>query len=922
MKKLISALLSCLILISSISVCLTTSVLANANGGEDLTTLMSDTTKWLVAGSGSTTLFSGESGYKTPDSKMGAISINTDAQYDYDGDKSSIKLGTSLTGTSWSGQCFGINLENIKKNTEYILSFKYMTQTPRAVNGLSYAFQYAGIFAYTVDGATMNTASNKKNNGYLYSMSYNTCTASVDGTAANRETSTARTLGGIEANTWYNVNLPFYSGELNEALQFVVSVAQNSAVFLDDFVLLEVSMPENITPDREEVPTLTGKTPYNHLYTERAETDYYNNVTADDFAAYCVALEAEGFNQYTTNEIGTNKFAVYTKSNITVNVAYDAPASKIMVSYQYTDVLPALKDENRTAGTVEPFMAQINNLNTSGVDGMSYAYRLDDGRFILIDGGTSHTNAAQADSIYNFLKENSETNDIKIAAWILTHAHTDHIGGFSAFVEKYHDKVEIEQLIYNFPDQELLASNKNGEAVDGVSRVPDRLTTFYRNCAAYLPEIKVSTAHTGYKYHIGNAVIDILYTFSDFENSVADIYDFNVTSTAFRVYFEGYEDKATTFFGDALGHALNVIVNRYPVDETTGVSPIQSYFMQIAHHGYNTDSKNAQFTTPLYSLVDPTVALWPVAPARFRTVVNQAAGTYVMGTDNVKEIVIADYGTRKFTTDYVALESENKFSLPNPTNTHELNLEAISTQVGFSIRKQSEKSQAVRFKFKVPSELIGAKCSDGYYLAEYGVMLTKQDNLTADATMLDYYDGTAKSVKVEGVGTKYKGIVYNGKTLYVDTKAPYEAYDNADEVGYFVNSTVAMTNVGYNGSTTDYTKYDTVYSFRTYFAFKNAEGDIYVHYGETAQASVFDVMKEILSTDESKFSDDALAALRSDKQYVKNFLDGKIEGHDTDSAAADIAAQWKKDSNRTALYNPGIPQFDVDVDFDDLVDSQ
>ncbi len=921
MKKLISVLLSCLILITSIGVCFTTSALANANKGEDLTALMSDTTKWLVAGSGSTTLFSDVSGYKAPDAQKGAISINTDAQYDYDGDKSSIKLGTSLTGTSWSGHCFGINLENIKENTEYILSFKYMTPTPRHASGYSYAFQYAGIFAHTVEGAVINSAGNSKNNGYLYSIAYNTCTASIDGTATNRATSKARTIGGVEANTWYNVNLPFNSGELNEALQFVVSVAQNSAVFLDDFVLLEVSKPEKKTPDCE-VPTLTGKTPYNHLYTETAETDYYQDVTADDFSAYCVTLEEEGFKQYTTNEIGTNKFAVYTKSNTTVNVAYDAPASKIMVSYQYTDVLPALKDENRTAGTVEPFMAQINNLNTSGVDGMSYAYRLDDGRFILIDGGTSHTNAAQADSIYNFLKENSETEDIKIAAWVLTHAHSDHIGGFSAFVEKYHDEVEIEQLIYNFPDQELLASNTHGEAVDGVSRDPDRLTTFYRNVAAYLPETEISTPHTGYKYHIGNAVIEILYTFSDFENSVADIYDFNVTSTAFRVYFEGYEDKATTFFGDALGNALKVIVNRYPVDETTGVSPIQSYFMQIAHHGYNTDSTNAQFTTPLYRLVDPTVALWPVAPARFRTVVNQAAGTYVMGAENVKEIVIADYGTRIFTTDYVALESENKFSLPNPTNAHELNLEAISTQVGFSIRKQGEKPQAVRFKFKVPSELIGAKCSDGYYLAEYGVMLTKQDNLTADATMLDYYDGTAKSLKVDGVGTKYKGIVYNGEKLYVDTKTPYEAYNNADEVGYFVNSTVAMTNVGYNGSTTDYTQYDTVYSFRTYFAFKNADGDIYVHYGETAQASVFDVMQAILSTDESDFSGDALIALQSDKQYVKDFLDGKIEGHNTDSAAADIRSQWKTDSNRTALYNPGTPQEDVEIDLGDLLDGK
>ena len=906
MKKLISVLLSCLILVSSVSVCLT--ALADVGENEDgFAVLAEDTTKWLTAGSGSTTLFSDVSGYISPEAEKGAVSINTDAKYDYDKDGKSIKLGTSLTGTSWSGHYFGFNLENVEKNTEYILSFEYMTPNPRVASGVSYALQYAGIFAHTVEGAALNTAGNKANNGYLYSVSSSVCTTSIDGTADNRTSSNVRTLDGVEPNTWYKVNLPFYSGELNEALQFVVSVAQNSAVFLDNFMLSAVAMPVKNTPAPEVIPTISGKTPYKHLYTANAETDYYQKVTADDFAAYCTTLKAEGFEQYTTNQIGTNKFAVYTKSNITVNVAYYAPLSKIFVSYQYTDNLPAQKDENRVAGSVEPFMAQINNLNTGGVDGMSYAYRLDDGRFILIDGGASHKNAGQADVIYNFLKANSTTKDIKIAAWVLTHAHSDHIGGFSAFVEKYHDEVEIEQLIYNFPDQELIVGNTKGENAEGISRNPDYLTSFYRTCAAYLPETKVSTAHTGYKYHIGNAVIEILFTFSDLESSVANISDFNVTSTVFRVYFEGHQDKTTTILGDSLGVALLNIANKYPVDETTGVSPIKSYFMQLAHHGYNT----AKYTGTLYSVIDPTVALWPVAPGRFRTVLNQDAGTYVLGTENVKEIVIADYGTRIFPVDYEAIESESKFTLPNPTNTHELNLSSLSTQVGFSIRKQGEKPQAVRFEFKVPEELIGAKCSDGYYLAEYGVMLTKKENLTANNTMLDYYEGTAKSVKVEGAGTKYKGIVYNEKTLYVATADPYESYNNADGVGRFVHSTVAMTNVGYNRSTkiTNYAEYDTVYSFRPYFAFKNANGDTYVHYGDIAEASVFDVMQKILSTS---------SALQSDKSYVEDFLDGKIDGHNTEVAVEGIRAQWNIISDRTALYKPGSPKDDAVIDMGNI----
>ena len=103
--------------------------------------------------------------------------------------------------------------------------------------------------------------------------------------------------------------------------------------------------------------------------------------------------------------------------------------------------------------------------------------------------------------------------------------------------------------------------------------------------------------------------------------------------------------------------------------------------------------------------------------------------------------------------------------------------------------------------------------------------------------------------------------------------------------------TCALYNVGVNGNSTDYSKYDTIFYVRSYVKFINSSGNVKIYYGYTQSASVFAVMQEILNSTNA-----------DDISYVKNFLDGKVKGFEADADA--IKEAWNKDSIRASLYTP------------------
>jgi beta-lactamase superfamily II metal-dependent hydrolase len=244
---------------------------------------------------------------------------------------------------------------------------------------------------------------------------------------------------------------------------------------------------------------------------------------------------------------------------------------------------------------------------------MCFVIQLSDGRYIVIDGGVATDSFAQG--IYYALLSNAPDKDnITIAAWIITHSHSDHTGGFYRFSELYSSKVDIERFIYNFPSESDAKSF--GEDIN-IQRVS-------RNIALYYPESKVNKAHTGQIYHIADAEIEVYYTVDDYAGpgrTLQSTTNYNLSSMIFSVDIAG---QKIMFLGDSQDDSNNMTAHMYG-------DYLKSDFVQVAHHG------GAGGTNSIYKAVDPMVALFTTSDALLPVYLKYSYNDYLINSLNVKE---------------------------------------------------------------------------------------------------------------------------------------------------------------------------------------------------------------------------------------------------------------------------------------------
>jgi len=353
---------------------------------------------------------------------------------------------------------------------------------------------------------------------------------------------------------------------------------------------------------------------------------YVANASSSTHTSYAASLVSAGFTQTATNDLEGNIYTTYTKGAQIVTVAY-TPNTKelrvIMESAANTS-LPSDEEYVAPASPVATTLTQIgqlydnpatedvdestaieskngNNYITSYTSGMGYVIRLEDGSFIIVDGGyNTQTHAA---NIYNTLvKQNGSEDNIVIAAWIFTHAHDDHVGAFKAFTEDYANKVTVERFIYNFPAKEATKFADDDNPPD---------YTAIRNAINKYDGAVTTIAHAGQVFDIANSKVNILYTYELMQpNKELDYY--NGCSVVFNVVVEG---KTILFLGDAGGDSANPLntkdreltyIKKIYTSET-----LKADIVQAAHHGI--DDLGGVFEVEFYGLVDADILLIPVA---------------------------------------------------------------------------------------------------------------------------------------------------------------------------------------------------------------------------------------------------------------------------------------------------------------------
>ena len=333
----------------------------------------------------------------------------------------------------------------------------------------------------------------------------------------------------------------------------------------------------------------------------------------DEYKEYLRELETAGFTFYTDNVIGNNLFATYINDDYIVNVMFLEAFSEVRVTVDERCIfaLPGLENENVYEDLGDNSITLLSDSSVRWPGRMGYAYKLADGSFFLIDGGywvmdwNKHSSAEYI--MATLEKFADDPQNIRIAAWLMTHIHEDHFGGFMdmANQEDIRNRVTIEKLIYNQScDLEMLAHTK------GDTSQLDRARQFEAAIELWAPK-ELIKAHPGQKFFIRNLTMTV-YSAQDLvlcakntatEKYITTVPEQNDTSVVTKIDFMG---KTALYLGDssfcAHRDALAPLYNK----------ELKADILQVAHHGYGNTGGNF-----IYEFVEPSMVFWPVCRNHF-----------------------------------------------------------------------------------------------------------------------------------------------------------------------------------------------------------------------------------------------------------------------------------------------------------------
>lgn len=309
-----------------------------------------------------------------------------------------------------------------------------------------------------------------------------------------------------------------------------------------------------------------------------------DGATKKDYNDYAAKLVASGYSLYYKTEAQDSLFSTYTDGYNIVNLSYVEYMSPFnenngdLISYvniavDCTDkgALPQFEDNSEKITEI-----QVTHINSEN----SYLVRLEDGRFLMIDGGTiSREGRNNADMIYKQLvAQNEREGKPIVAAWLITHPHGDHMNGYYDFSQKYKDKVDILSVICNMP-------NSAADMVDYSNRVYNTLDTYY-------PEADFIVAHIGQRFAFAGLDLDILWTH---ENLYGVTYgDTNLSSMVFSMQMPAGRMIIT---GDQQWQGCKIINAIYAEE-------LECDIVQFCHHSYNGGDIG------MYDSMNPRVGIW------------------------------------------------------------------------------------------------------------------------------------------------------------------------------------------------------------------------------------------------------------------------------------------------------------------------
>ena len=398
--------------------------------------------------------------------------------------------------------------------------------------------------------------------------------------------------------------------------------------------------------NQAKIPTPNGATLYDGNFDNTA-TYVLGNTNYEAFVAYTHKLEAAGYvlqqersTSYEYLEFDSpnykaggdntreNFFKTYTNQDYMIHVYFCEGTQNLRAVVSPVadyEAYAAVNQPTDYKTVTTPLFASLD-MGAYSDQGFCFVYRLSDGRFILVDGGQWHDDKPTDDAyrLYDWLKAhadydgdgNYENNKVTIAAWLITHHHSDHINIAMLFHDLFKDEVDIQTYLYNFPSYEYARS------IPGSNVKVDYYTVRFPMMHKLMQNNNTLIAQTGFVYYFADCSIEILYTHNDFYPN--EIKSFNNSSTVYKITLAG---KTFLVAGDLEEPGQKVC------NQMAG-NLLDADFLQVTHHGWNGQIEFYQYI--VNGEFDDTVVLWTLPRKENTSQYSKTANKFLK--ENVKQI--------------------------------------------------------------------------------------------------------------------------------------------------------------------------------------------------------------------------------------------------------------------------------------------
>lgn len=329
----------------------------------------------------------------------------------------------------------------------------------------------------------------------------------------------------------------------------------------------------------------------------------YTGVNALNVRNYNSQLISAGYLLKQSNVINSNYFYTFVKGDTKVHINWFPTINQYSIIYGPKTYVPLSAPVTNYSRLVTPSITQMALYNT----GQSNVIQLEDGSFIVIDGGrsknTSETANHDAEILYNFLVSKKPASHAKPkVVWIFTHAHADHINlPKYNFFPTYKGMIDLEYVCMNFPNFDVLKNYLHSDGwTEGTeySEFTESINALLSAIETNFPGTPVHTVHSGDVLYFPGCEVEILNTHEDYY--LNGFRNTNDTSISFIVKMNG---RRFMVCGDTTASVNDHIYDMYG-------NYLKVDILQVSHHGVN-----AFMSLELVATNDPEICLWPVRNA-------------------------------------------------------------------------------------------------------------------------------------------------------------------------------------------------------------------------------------------------------------------------------------------------------------------